>query len=346
MDTRHRGRPEHPVPADVWMLVRERPIALRRSTAELAGAFTAAFGPRFVLWHTDELLFGVRDGRLVLHTLGGVDLPAPDVVCVRQMPGSMRSDRETTLLRHLERMGSTLVNPADAQLTARNKVWQVQELALAGVPVPDTLSYATAPLDGVVHSRNLRTPCVVKAVSGTKGRQVFLAREQGLLRELSGSLADGTPFLFQEYVAGSHGRALRVVVVDGEPVSAVLHTSRHGALAANIAKGGSATLCAGRHPQAEELAVRAAGALGLDIAGVDLLFAADGTFTVCEVNAVPGWRPEMTTVTPAIVACIARRLAIRGYEASPAPRPGETGPPTRPAEPREKPAAARPSTGD
>ncbi|MEU8972868.1 RimK family alpha-L-glutamate ligase [Streptomyces monashensis] len=346
MDTRHRGGPELPVPGDVWMLVRERPIALRRSTAELAGAFTAAFGARFVLWHTDELLFGVRAGRLVLHTLGGVDLPAPDVVCVRQMPSSMRSDRETTLLRHLERMGSTLVNPADAQLAAGNKVWQVQELALAGLPVPDTLSYATAPLDGVVRSPHLRTPCVVKAVSGTKGRQVFLARERGLLRELSGSLAARTPFLFQEYVAGSHGRALRVVVVDGEPVGSVLHASRHGDIAANIANGGSATLCAGRHPQAEELAVRAARALGLDIAGVDLLFADDGTFTVCEVNAVPGWRPEMTAVTPAIVACVARRLAVRGCEASPAPHPGAPCPATTPRERREEPAAVQPSAGD
>ncbi|MFD0392393.1 hypothetical protein ACFQ3Z_04590 [Streptomyces nogalater] len=57
----------------------------------------------------------------------------------------MRDDREVTLLRHLTRMGSTLVNTLDAQLKSRNKMWQLQELALAGLPVPDTLSYATAP---------------------------------------------------------------------------------------------------------------------------------------------------------------------------------------------------------
>ncbi|MFD0392392.1 hypothetical protein ACFQ3Z_04585 [Streptomyces nogalater] len=119
-------------------------------------------------------------------------------------------------------------------------------------------------------------------------------------------------------MATSHGRTLRVIVVDGEPVGAVLHTSRDGALAANIAKGGSATPCTGRHPRAEELAVRAAGVLGLDIAGVDLLFAARDTYTVCEVNAVPGWRPELTAVVPAITACVARRLATGG---STGPRP-------------------------
>ncbi|MCE0444845.1 hypothetical protein LT493_04740 [Streptomyces tricolor] len=88
---------------------------------------------------------GVRDGRLTLHTLGGTDLPAPEVVCVRQVAGPMHTDREVTLLRHLERMGSTLINSLDAQLKCRNKIWQLQELALAGLPVPDTLSYATAP---------------------------------------------------------------------------------------------------------------------------------------------------------------------------------------------------------
>ncbi|MFF4041469.1 RimK family alpha-L-glutamate ligase [Streptomyces sp. NPDC001816] len=312
MVVQHRALPAVPAPADVWLLVRQRPAVLRRSTHELAAALADAHGPRFAVWHTDELLFGVQGGRLVLRTLGGADLPAPEVVCVRQVAGPMHSDREVTLLRHLERMGSTLVNTVAAQLKCRNKVWQLQELALAGLPVPDTVSYATAPLEGVVRSPRLRTPCVVKSVNGAKGGQVFLAPDPHLLREVAGSLTQEAPFLFQEHVAHSHGRSLRVVVVDGEPVGAVLHTSHNGTLASNMAKGGSATLCAGRYPQAEKLAVRAVRALGLDIAGVDLLFTAEDAYTICEVNAVPGWRPEMTAVTPAIAACIADRLSTRG----------------------------------
>ncbi|MEV6756713.1 RimK family alpha-L-glutamate ligase [Streptomyces sp. NPDC051214] len=305
-------------PADVWMLVAEqRHRGLRRASHELATALAAAHGHRFVIWHTDELLFGIHNGRLVLCTLGGMDLPAPRVVCVRQIPGGMRLDREVTLLRHLERMGSTLINTVEAQLTCRNKVRQLQELALCGLPVPDTLSYATAPLEGVIRSPHLKAPCVVKSVNGTKGDQVFLAPDRQLLCELAGSLGQDAPFLFQEYVANSHGRALRVIVVDGEPAGAVLHTSTDGTLTANVAKGGSATLCPGRYPAAEQLAVRAAGALGLHIAGVDLLMASQDAYTVCEVNAVPGWRPEMTGVTPAITACIARHLAARDRPTAP-----------------------------
>ncbi|MEU6114341.1 RimK family alpha-L-glutamate ligase [Streptomyces sp. NPDC047117] len=267
MDTVHRALPAMPGFADVWMLVRQRPAVLRRSTRELAEALADIYGSRFAVWHTDELLFGVQGGRLALRTLAGVDLPAPEVVCVRQVAGPMDNDREVTLLRHLECMGSTLINTVDAQLTSRNKIWQLQELALAGLPVPDTISYATAPLEGVVRSPRLGTPCVVKSVSGANGGQVFLAPDPHLLREVAGSLSQETPFLFQEHVAHSHGRTLRVVVVDGEPTGAVLHASRNGTLTANIATGGSATLCTGRYPQAEELAVCAARALDLDIAG-------------------------------------------------------------------------------
>ncbi|WP_371627564.1 RimK family alpha-L-glutamate ligase [Streptomyces sp. NBC_01116] len=291
----------------MWLLARERPFPLRGATRELADALAAIHGPGFAVWHTDEFVFGVLEGRLVLRTLGGADVPAPKVVCVRQLPGSLRDDREVSLLRHLERMGAMLLNPLEAQLVCRNKIWQLQELARAGLPVPDTMSFATAPLEGVVRTR-LSTPCVVKSVTGHKGRQVFLAPGTELLHSVVGALAQETPHLFQEYVSHSHGRDLRVIVIDGVAVAAAVRTSRDGGLASNIGRGGAATLCLGRYPQAEELAARAASAIGLAIAGVDLLFASEDTFTICEVNAVPGWRPEMTAVTPAITDCIDHRL--------------------------------------
>lgn len=306
--------------ADVWMLVREYPTVPLRSTLGLAEELERIHGSRFALWRTDELLFGVRGGRLVLYTLGGVEVPAPKVVCVRQMPTSMHYDREVTLLRQLERMGAGLLNPTDAHLKCRNKYGQLQELALAGLPVPDTLSYANAPLEGVLHSPQFQAPCVVKSVCGSKGRQVFLAPDAQLLHEVQGNLAQEVPLLFQEYAAASHGRDLRVVVVEGEPVAAEVRTSHGGALKSNLAKGGRPTLCAGRYPQAEALAVRAAEALGLTVAGVDLLFGPDDdTFTICEVNAVPGWQPGMTAVVPAITAAVDRALAAHpaatAYEA-------------------------------
>ncbi|MGG7569745.1 ATP-grasp domain-containing protein [Streptomyces sirii] len=291
---------------DIWMLVRAHPAEPVGATRALADALTTAYGSRFAVWHTDELLLGVRDGRLSLRTLVGEELPAPKVVCVRQVPGSMHHDREVTLLRHLERMGSTLLNSLESQITCRNKFWQLQELAAAGLPVPASLSYATAPLNGVVRTPGLDVPCVVKPVNGYQGSQVSLVPDLPTLRQAADGAAHDMPLLFQEYVAPSHGRDLRVVIVEGEPVAAAVRTARDDALASNLARGGAVSLCRGRYPEAETLAVLAARTLGLTIAGVDLLFTATGAHTICEVNAVPGWRPEMTAVIPAITACIER----------------------------------------
>ncbi|MEV0299433.1 RimK family alpha-L-glutamate ligase [Nocardia sp. NPDC050710] len=302
-----------PVADDVWMMAREHPTSLRRSTQELADALEQRYGSRFAVWRTDEFVFGVRAGKLVLRTLGGADVPSPAVVLVRQVPGSMDHDREVTLLRHLERMGATLLNPLDAHLLCRNKIWQLQELALAGLPVPDTLSYATAPLEGVVRTADLGAPYVVKPVTGYQGNSVFLARGTRLLREIGPALAVTAPLVFQQYVAPSHGRDLRVLVVDGKVVAAYVRTSHNGALASNIAQGGVGSSCLGDYPRAESLAVLAARTLGLAIAGVDLLFTATDCFLICEVNSVPGWRPAMTAVVPAILDCVSRCLAAHSW---------------------------------
>ncbi|MEK2474175.1 MULTISPECIES: ATP-grasp domain-containing protein [Streptomyces] len=306
-------------PAEVWVLAREHPAPLMRATRALSQALEEAYGPRFAVWHSDELLFGVRDGRLVLRNLGGQDVPPPKVVLVRQTPGSMAQHRELTLLRHLEHLGAVLINSAAAHQLCGNKIWQFQELVSAGLPVPDSLSYATAPFAGVVRSPQVETPCVVKSVNGRNGAHVFLAPDAEMLQSLSGSLAQDVPLILQEYVAPSHGRDLRVIVVDGEPVAAQIRSSRDGSLASNLARGASAELCPGRYPEGEALAVRAARALGLTVAGVDLLFTADGGHTLCEVNAVPGWRPRMTTVMPAILAAVEKLLAGAGAGAG-APR--------------------------
>ncbi|MET9296934.1 RimK family alpha-L-glutamate ligase [Streptomyces sp. NPDC003077] len=296
-------------PADVWVLAREHPMGPRKGTRALVGTLEKIYGPRFACWHTDELLLGVRRGRLTLQTLGGADIPPPRVVLVRQAPGSMAQHRELTLLRHLEHLGAVLINPLPAHQLCGNKMWQLQELASAGLPVPDSLSYATAPLSGVVRSPRVTAPCVAKPVNGRNGTEVELLSDPGRLRAVADRPAPDVPLMFQEYVAASHGRDLRVIVVDGEPVAAKIRSSRDGALASNLTRGASAELCLGRYPEGQALAVRAARTLGATIAGVDLLFTADGGHTICEVNAVPGWLPTMTTVIPAITAYVDRVLA-------------------------------------
>jgi ribosomal protein S6--L-glutamate ligase len=57
----------------------------------------------------------------------------------------------------------------------------------------------------------------------------------------------------------------------------------------NVAQGGKAEAIT-PGPDEVKLALQASEALGVLVAGVDLLPAPDGSWYVLEVNAVPGWR--------------------------------------------------------
>ncbi|MFE9222598.1 RimK family alpha-L-glutamate ligase [Streptomyces lavendulae] len=304
--------------ADVWLVLgaglSERPV-----TGLIADALTLEFGDRFAVVGSGEVLMGAGRGGLTLRALGGDEVAAPRVAYGRVWTPGASVDREITLLRHLEGMGTVLLNPADAMLACLDKFWQMQRLALAGISVPETGMAAGASLDEVIGA-GVPQPCVVKAARGHRGEQVFLAPDATVLRVVHGGLGRDTACLFQEYVEHSHGRDLRVVVVDGRAAGAVVRTAAGGEFRSNLALGATLTPCTGRYPRGEDLAVRAAAVMGLGVAGVDLLFAADGGFTVCEVNANAGWQPGMKDIAPALAAACRTRLADGAGRPAPSAR--------------------------
>ncbi|MEU9192522.1 RimK family alpha-L-glutamate ligase [Streptomyces hundungensis] len=300
--------PECRAAAPSWLLLGGG-LDQDRITAELVDGFERVLGERSAVVHTSELVLGVSDGRLTLHDLRGTPLAAPELAYARLSTPRLSTDREITLLRHLEAMGTVLLNPIDAVLACVNKFWHLQQLAVAGLPVPDTRSYVDASMTDVLRA-GVPEPCVVKSVRGHRGSRVFLARDTAMLHDIQGSLNHDAPYLFQEYVRYSHGRDLRVVVVDGRAVAAQVRVASDGGLKSNLALGGTSTPCTGLHPAGEALAVAAAKVLGLGVAGVDLLFEPDGSFTICEVNANVGWREHLHQIVPAIAeACDARLRA-------------------------------------
>jgi RimK family alpha-L-glutamate ligase len=127
-------------------------------------------------------------------------------------------------------------------------------------------------------------PAVVKASRGCGGRAVFLVRSREHLQELTSVLKHDMPYVFQEYIEESHGRDLRVVVIGGEVVLAMMRSSADGSMRANLTQGGNGELVTGKYLEAESLAVRIAAALGMDLAGVDLLWSNKHGYVCCEVN--------------------------------------------------------------
>jgi len=212
----------------------------------------------------------------------------PDVVLCRL--GAMRCNAHSMrVLRVLQKLTVVLNHDAPIQ-TAANKLETAFALAANGVETPKTipLNVTNAAATRKLVTDALGYPVVIKTAIGSQGDGVMLIDNEARLAELCGLLDKQRQFLAQEFIAASAGSDVRVWVVGNKCVAAMRRKGAEGAgIRANIHQGGSATnveltdaLC--------KVAIGAAQALGLDMAGVDLLERGDGRFCVCEVNAAAG----------------------------------------------------------
>ncbi len=124
---------------------------------------------------------------------------------------------------------------------------------------------------------------VVNEAFGSFGQQGYLCRTPEEAREQLQRIG-GKKVIFQEFIESSFGRDLRLNVVGGRVIAAMMRFNEHGDFRANISNGGSMKPHSPT-PAEEALAVRTAKLLGLDFCGVDLLFGRDGAPILCEVNS-------------------------------------------------------------
>ena len=191
------------------------------------------------------------------------------------------------VLRHLEQLDVWTANTSQGILQSRDKLHSCQILARNRVPTPRTpyvrdMKDIERAIDAV---RGL--PVVVKVTQGTQGQGVFLRhtlRETGNL--VQGLLVTGKAVLIQEYIAESHGKDIRALVVGGKVVASMRRKARGREFRSNYHLNGTVEKVEISEEYAE-VACRAARVLGLNVAGVDLLEGNDGPL-VLEVNSSPG----------------------------------------------------------
>ncbi|HVF17387.1 MAG TPA: RimK family alpha-L-glutamate ligase [Steroidobacteraceae bacterium] len=233
-----------------------------------------------------ELIVDSAEGWSAIYQ--GRKLPKPDLIIPRT--GSETSYFTLAVLRHFERQGVAMVNSSAAIESVADKLQTLQILSSAGLPIPKTI-LGKFPVDVNVVERELGFPVVVKTLRGTRGNGVLLCANREQFGDLA-TLLDGAQlnadFIFQQYVKASHGRDVRVLVINGRAVAAMERRSTDGSFKSNISLGGVGT--AFEPPQEmAELAVRVANVLGLDVAGVDILFDERG-YRICEANSSPGFQ--------------------------------------------------------
>lgn len=193
----------------------------------------------------------------------------------------------TAVLRQFEMMGAFPLNESVAVTRSRDKLRSLQLLARKGVGLPNT-GYAHDPDDIQDLIKMVGgTPLVIKLLEGTQGIGVVLAETrkaaESVIEAFMGLKAN---ILIQEYIKEAGGADIRCLVVGDKVVAAMKRQALPGEFRSNLHRGGSASLVK-ISPTERETAVKAAKAMGLNVAGVDLLRSERGPL-VMEVNSSPG----------------------------------------------------------
>ena len=286
--------------------VPEAPEVMRfQQAAAAAGIKLDVLQPR-----NFELIVDSAEGWSAVYE--GRKLSKPDLIIPRT--GSETSYFTLAVLRHFERQGVAMVNSSTSIEAVADKLQTLQILSSAGLPIPKTI-LGKFPVDVNVVERELGFPVVVKTLRGTRGNGVLLCANREQFNDLANLLDGAQPgadFIFQQYVKASHGRDVRVLVVNGRAVAAMERRSSDGSFKSNISLGGVGT--AFEPPAAmADLAVRVASVLGLDVAGVDILFDDEG-YRICEANSSPGFqgleKACRISVPDAIFAAMRERLGL------------------------------------
>jgi ribosomal protein S6--L-glutamate ligase len=218
--------------------------------------------------------------------VGGRTLKPPQAVLPRV--GTAGTTYSIAVVRHFELMGVPVVNRSDAIEQAKNKLACLQVLAAKGIPVPDTLiSRYPRDLDKLM-KLVAGPPLILKLLRGTQGTGVIFAESKASVESMLETIWSlGEDIMIQRFVAESKGKDIRALVIDGEVRAAMRRIGAEGEFRSNIHRGGVGEPVKLSRAY-ERVAVKAAQAAGLDLAGVDILESSAGPMVI-EVNASPGF---------------------------------------------------------
>ncbi|MGE3808982.1 MAG: RimK family alpha-L-glutamate ligase [Gemmataceae bacterium] len=258
-------------------------------------------------WHVRDLLRAAADLRidampvdfrkLAASVAGGTGNPATALedlagyegVLVRTMPpGSLEQVvLRMNVLHRLEARGVRVLNPPASLETCIDKYLSIARLEAAGLPVPATWVCQHGDAAMAAFAR-LDRDVVVKPLFGSEGRGMLRVTDEDLAWRTFRAIERTQGVIYLQRFIDHPGWDLRAFVLAGRVLASMRRHGR-GGWRTNIAQGGRGEAVSLTSAE-EDLALRAAAAVGVAAGGVDLLPDRAGTYHVLEVNAVPGWR--------------------------------------------------------
>lgn len=193
----------------------------------------------------------------------------------------------TAVVRQFEMQGVFSINESVAISRSRDKLRSLQLMARKGIGMPYT-GFAHSPDDIQDLIKMVGgTPLVIKLLEGTQGIGVVLAETKKAAESvIEAFLGLKANLMVQEYIKEAGGADIRCFVIGEKVVAAMMRQAPEGEFRSNLHRGGTASLVKLK-PKERATAVAAAKAMGLNVAGVDILRSERGPL-VMEVNSSPG----------------------------------------------------------
>ena len=191
------------------------------------------------------------------------------------------------VLRQFEMMGVWTLNESAAIGRARDKLWALQIMSRLGVGMPVTGFANSARRSEELIRMVGGPPVVIKLVEGTQGLGVVLGETMPSAKSTFEAFRGANiNILAQEFVKDAGGADIRAFVIGDRVVASMKRQGGPGEFRSNLHRGGTAEKIE-ITPEERSTAVRACRALGLNVAGVDMLRSRHGPVLI-EVNSTPG----------------------------------------------------------
>ncbi len=193
----------------------------------------------------------------------------------------------TAVVRQFEMMRCFTTTESMALVRSRDKLRSLQILSRAGLGLPKTIfTNYSKNVAGIVDQVG-GAPVIIKLLEGTQGIGVILAETKKAAESVIEAFNNlQARVIVQEFIKEAGGADIRAIVIDGRVVGSMKRQGKEGEFRSNLHRGGTAEIIE-LTDEEETAAIKAAKAMGLGIAGVDMLQSARGPL-ILEVNSSPG----------------------------------------------------------
>jgi RimK family alpha-L-glutamate ligase len=280
-------------------------------------------------WHTDELIRALTErGHLaavlpyegLIGRVGRdqaslaseqISVLDADAVLARIIPGGSLEQLiyRVDALHWIENRGVRVINSPRAIERSVDKFYTTTLLHDAGLLVPETV--VCERVEDAMAAVRAMGDVIVKPIFGSLGHGMVRVSDPDTALRVVRALDQIRSVFYVQRAIEHGGRDLRVFVVGGRVLGTIERRAPAGEWRTNVAIGGSAT-AVDVPPDIEQVALRAAAAVGADYAGVDVLPARDGSLYVLEVNGIPGWQGLQEATGLDVAAAIVEHLERTG----------------------------------